>query len=96
LKVKIGRSEKNVQAGGCRGLQSLNCGVNIVLFGSSEGRNRNVADFASNGLHGFQIAPGGDGKSGFNDVYTQLGKLARHADLLVGVHGEAGRLFAVA
>ena len=47
-------------------------------------------------LDGVEVALGGDGEAGFEDVDAEGGELVGHAQLFVVVHGAAGRLLAVA
>src|SRR5262249_15387558 len=79
----------------CR-LQGFDRRVNVLPFRARQGCDRRVADFASHSLHSFQISSRGNWKAGFDDVYTEFREMARHADLLRGVHREAGRLLAIA
>jgi hypothetical protein len=51
-----------------------------------------VGDF----LHGLEIARGGDGEAGLDDVHVQALELAGHLQLFVEVHGGAGALLPVA
>jgi hypothetical protein len=47
-------------------------------------------------LHALEVADGGDGEAGLHHVDAELGQRLGHAQLLLEVHGEAGRLLAVA
>ena len=53
-------------------------------------------ELAAHRVHGFEIAFGGDGEAGFQDVHAQLHQFAGHAQLLGNGHAAAGRLLAVA
>ena len=53
-------------------------------------------DFAGDGADGVEVALGGDGEAGLEDVDAEVRKLVGHAKLFVVVHGAAGGLFAVA
>ncbi len=55
-----------------------------------------LADAFGDRLDAFEIAHRGDGEAGFQHIDAQLGQRLGHADLLVDVHREAGRLLAVA
>ncbi len=43
-----------------------------------------------------EVAVGGDGEAGFEDVDAEVRELVRHAQFFVVVHGAAGGLLAVA
>src|SRR5213079_22118 len=46
--------------------------------------------------HGLEVALGGGGEAGLDHVHPQVLQLARDRELLLHVHGGAGRLLAVA
>ena len=48
------------------------------------------------GADGVEVAVGGDGEAGFEDVDAERGELVGHAELFGVVHGAAGGLLAVA
>ena len=55
-----------------------------------------AADFGGDGVDAGEVAVGGDGEAGFDDVYAEGSELVGHAELFVVVHGAAGGLLAVA
>ena len=57
---------------------------------------RGRCDLAGDGADGFEVAVGGDGEAGLEDVDAEGGELVGHAELFVVVHGAAGGLLAVA
>ena len=71
-------------------------GIHVFLAGSAKRRDPASANFGGDGAHALAIALGGDGKTRFDDVDTEIFELVRHAQLFLAVHGEARRLLAVA
>ncbi len=95
FQVEIRRRKEYVQPGcGCR-FQSLDSRVYIFLPCTRERRYGHGAHFLSHFLDRFQVASRRNGEARFNHVHVQGRKLARQANLLLGVHREARRLFAV-
>src|SRR5260370_637554 len=95
FQVEIRRRKKYVQPGCGRGLQSLDSRVYIFPPCAREGRYRHRAHFLRHFLHRFQVAARRNGEARFNHVHVQGRKVTRQANLLLGVHREARRLFAV-
>ena len=55
-----------------------------------------VADVLGDHLDGLEVVVGGGGEAGLDDVDAELSELARNVELLLGGHGGAGGLLAVA
>ena len=55
-----------------------------------------LGEAPGDGLHAVEIAGAGDGEAGLDDIDAELVQCIGHAQLLVEVHREAGRLLAVA
>ena len=62
----------------------------------SQRRDHRPLDLPRDALHRLEVARGGEGKAGLDDVDTQEGQLARDRELLVRVERGARRLLAVA
>jgi hypothetical protein len=94
--MQIRSGQEDMQARGCRGFQSLNSRSDVLFLGARQRRNRHIAHFLCHQANGVQISARSDGETRLDYVYTQSGKLSRHADFLRGIHGKAGRLLAIA
>ncbi len=55
-----------------------------------------LREFAGDLEHAFEIAGRGNGEAGLDHIHPEFGQRLGHAQLLLQIHGEAGRLFAVA
>lgn len=85
-------------------LHSLPCGSNVVLVAAGEAADDGnvavvtdgVSDFLRDHFNGFEVVLGRRREPSLDDVDAELGELARHVELLLGRHGGAGRLLAVA
>ena len=85
-----------MQAGFCGRFESAQRRIYVLLARAGERRYAAMLDFGGYGAGGFQIAGRGDREAGFEDVHAELFDLAGEPQLFVAVHGEAGRLLAVA
>ena len=94
--MEVGSGQKNVQARARGWLEGAESGFDVLLLGACQGGDGGAVNVAGNGANGGEVALGGDGEAGLDDVDAQLGELACHAEFFGDVHGEAGRLFAVA
>jgi len=78
--------------------------LNVFLTASGEATDNGnipividcVSYLISNHFNCFEVVFRCGRKSGFNDVYPKFGKLASNVEFLLGSHGGAGGLFAVA
>ena len=78
-------------------LQSLSCRINVGIDGTRECCHDSlVARNGANLGHGAKIARARNGETRLDDVNAHAQQLARNDDLLLGIHGAAGRLLAVA
>ena len=68
----------------------------VAAAGAGEAGDHRAADLAGDALHALEIARRGDREAGLDHVDAELGEGARHAELLLEVHREAGALLAVA
>ena len=85
-----------MQAGLCGRLESAQRRFYVVLARAGERRYAAMLDLGGDGAGRFEVAGRGDRKAGFDDVHAELLDLAGESELLVAVHRETGRLFAVA
>jgi hypothetical protein len=68
----------------------------VGLARAREPADHRSPHLAGDEVDGLEIPVGTDGEAGFNDVDAEAGELMRHLQLLLDVHGRAGRLLAVA
>lgn len=79
-------------------------GLNVLLVAPREAADDgdiaavvdSVSDLFGDDLDGLEVVLGGGGEAGFDDVDAELGELASDVKLLLGGHGGARGLFAVA
>src|SRR5580698_7563295 len=77
-------------------LQSFPGALDIGAAGAAQPCDDGAANDRGYGLHGFKVAIGSDGQSGFNHGATETVELVRQAQFLLVVHAAARRLFSVA
>jgi hypothetical protein len=71
--------------------------VDVLVAAAGEAANAGaVAEFACDGADGLEVAGGGDGESGLDDVDAEFDQRRGHLQLLGGVHAAAGGLLPVA
>ena len=71
--------------------------VDVLLDRAREAADHAVvAGESTDLLHGAEVARGGDGEAGLDDVDAHADELLGNDKLLLGVHGGAGRLLAIA
>ena len=93
--MEVGGGQEYVNAGKRRAFQGLPGALNVRRTGSRQACDGRPAQGCRDGLDGFEITVGRDGKPGFNDVHTHTIELACQTQLFVNVHTAARRLFAV-
>lgn len=80
-------------------------GPDVLLVAPGEAANdghvaivgvEGVTDLEGDDLDGLEVVLGGGGEAGLDDVDAELGELAGDVELLLGGHGGAGGLLAVA
>src|SRR5580658_7417736 len=94
--MEIGGGEEDVDAVFVRGLDGTGGGFDVFALAAGERGDAGAGYFAGDGLDGVEVAVGGDGEAGFDDVDAEGGELVGEAQFFCVVHGAAGRLFAVA
>ena len=77
-------------------LHRLPAAVDVGEIRAGEAADHRVAGEPGDLADGLEIALGGDGKAGLDDVHAHLVEQGRDLELLVEGHGRAGRLLAVA
>lgn len=102
--MNITRRDKRMNPRPLRELHRLPRRINVRLVASGEAADDRhvpilrdgVPDLAGDGPDGLEVVEGGGGESGLDDVDAEAGELAGDVELLLGGHGGAGRLLAVA
>ena len=90
-------AQPGVDARALRVAQRVGGRVDVLLDRAREGAHgRFVASQLGDAAHALEIARRGDGEPGLDDVDAQAQQLTRHDELLLGVHGGARRLLAIA
>ena len=97
--VEVGGGEEGVDSRAVGTFEGAGGGFDVFALGSCEGADDRAvlgADFVRDLADGGGVAFGGDGESGFDDVYAEGGELVGEAEFFGSVHGAAGGLLAVA
>ena len=90
-------AQARVDAGALGGLQGLGRAVDVLVHGASEAADgAGVAGQAADLLDGAEVARGGDGEAGLDDVDAHADELLGDDELLLSVHGGTGGLLSVA
>ena len=81
--------------------RSANCNsagghFDVFRLGAGQGGNARLADGLGDGGDGREVALGGHGKAGLDDVHAQIFKGVGHGELFLRGHAAAGGLLAVA
>ena len=95
--VRGANAQAGVDARALGGFQGLRGAVDVLVDGAGEAADgAGVAGDAADLLDGAEVARGADGEAGLDDVDAHADELLGDDELLLGVHGGAGRLLAVA
>ena len=78
------------------GLDRLGAAVDVLHLRTGKAADHRILGAAGDLLHAVEIAFGGDGKAGFDDVDAHFIEQLGDLELLVEGHGGAGTLLAVA
>ena len=90
-------AQARVDAGALGGLQGLGRAVDVLVHGAGEAADgAGIAGQAANLLDGAEVARGGDGEAGLDDVDAHADELLGDDELLLSVHGGTGGLLSVA
>ena len=96
LEVQIARGEEDVDARAVGKLKGA-CGhLDVFFFGAGQGGDARLADGLGDGGDGREVALGGHGEAGLDDVHAQIFKSVGHGELFLRGHAAAGGLLAVA
>src|SRR5204863_9695498 len=96
LQVDVGGGDEDVDPGPFRLLDRLDGTVHVLLARAGEREDDRLRDRRGHAPDGLEVALGGGGEAGLDHVHPQVLQLARDRELLLHVHGGAGRLLAVA
>ncbi len=94
--MQVARGEKEVDAGALGKLQGAGGHFNVFSLSSSQRRDARLPHGLGDGGDGREVALGGHGEAGLDDVHAQVFKGMGHGELLLRGHRAAGRLLAVA
>ena len=94
--MQVARGEKDMDAGAIGKLQGA-CGhLDVFGLGARQGSDARLADGLRDGGDRGEVAFGGHGKAGLDDVHAQVLERVGHGELFLRGHAAAGRLLAVA
>ena len=97
VQVRGAHAQAGVDAGTAGALEGLGSRVDVLLNGAGEAAHYGVvAGKLADLLNGDEVARAGNGETSLDDVDLQAQQLLCDEQLLLGVHGGAGRLLAVA
>ena len=104
--MDIGCGEKSVNPMAGGGFHRVISPLDVLFSSACQpGDGHRLPGFASFGqrthflrdaAHGFKIAGGGDGKTGFAHIHAEAGELPRDFQFLIDIQSCAGALFAIA
>ena len=94
MNIRGGQEGMDARVGSC--LEGLPRSFDVGVATASQGSDYGAPNLTGYKLHGVEVAVGGNGESGLDDIDAQAVKLARHAQLLIGGHAASRRLFPVA
>ena len=96
FQMQVARSEEDVDAGAVGKLQRARRHFNVFGFGARQRGDARLADGLRDGGNRGEIALGGHGKAGLDNVHAQVLQSVRHGQLFLRCHAAAGGLLAVA
>ena len=95
LEMDVRRRDERVDADLGRALQGFPGAVNVLRARAGQAADCRAFHFLRDAPHGLKVARRAVRESGLDDVYAEPRQLFGHHQLLVRVHGRAGRLLAV-
>ncbi len=95
FQVNVRGRQKNVDTRMRGSQQRLPGPVNVTSASTSQASNDGTPNRGGDALHGFEVAIGGDGESGFDHVHAQAVELLSQVQLFLHIHAAARRLLAV-
>ena len=96
LQVDVGGGDEDVDARSLGVLDRADGTVDVLLARASEREHDRAGHHLGHASHGIEVALGGGGEAGLDDVHAQMLELAGDHELLLHVHGGARRLLPVA
>ncbi len=96
LEMDIRSRDEDMDTGTGRLVHRLERLVNVLLAGAREAQYHGFGHGLGDALHGLEVAGRGRCEAGLDNIDVEPFELARDRDLLLDVHGCAGRLLAVA
>ncbi len=94
--MQIARGEEDVDAGAVGKLQGAGGHLDVFGLGAGQRGDARLADGLRDGGDGREVALGGHGEAGLDDVHAQIFQGMGHGELFLRGHAAAGRLLAVA
>ena len=88
--MELGRGDERVNAGPRRAFERLARLLDVLRAAPRQRGDDRSADVRRDARHGLGVGLGSDRKAGLDDVHAERVERARHAQLLVHVHREAG------
>ena len=93
--MNVAGGDEGVDARALGVLERLGGALHVQRAAARQRRHLRPGELAADRVDGFEIAFGGDGEAGFQDVHAEFHQLARHPQLFRNGHAAARRLFAV-
>ena len=94
--MQVARGEEDVDAGAVGKLQGAGGHLDVFVLGAGQRSDARLADGLRDGGDGGEVAFGGHGEAGLNNVDAQILERVGHGELFLRGHAAAGRLLAVA
>src|SRR5579863_2231647 len=95
LEVYVAGGEEGMNARPPRFSERLGRAFHVHSSAAGKRRHLHPREFPAHRVDRFEIALGGNRKTGFEDVYPEFDQFARHTQLLGYGHAATGRLFAI-
>ena len=96
LEMDVRGRDEDVDARTGRLVDRLERLIDVLLAGAREAQHDRFGHGLTYALHRLEVAGRGSGEAGLDNIDVEPFELARDRDLLLDVHGRAGRLLAVA
>ncbi len=96
FQMQVARRQKDVDAGAVGKLQGAGGHLDVFSLGAGQRGDARLADGLGDGGDGREVALGGHGKAGLDDVHAQILQGVSHGELFLRGHAAARRLLAVA
>ncbi len=96
LEMQIAGGEEDMDAAAVGELQGASSHFDVFGLRAGKGSDARLADGLGDGGDGREVALGGHGEAGLDDVHAQVFEGMGHGELFLRGHAAAGRLFAIA